>query len=133
MDDDRLSTASAAALEFDSALALYAYHAATDLGVDALRRLRPLDDLDALRARRRRHEEVARLLATGGGLVDSVEIPFQPALDALARGGELDGRDVVPLGQLLAISLAALARVREAGDDPDAAAPVLDADETSLR
>lgn len=110
-----LSPATVAALELDELLALVRLHAGTDLGRARLANLEPAHDESELRGRRN------LLLETiaHGPFVPSSERPFQPVLDALASTtGEIDGSDVVLLGDLLRTGDDAARSLREADEVP---------------
>ena len=112
-----VSSASLAALEYPSLLALLAELAASDLGRARALALRPLADAEALRERRAAYEEVGRLLG-GGRLVPAFEVALAPLL-ARAAGAPpgLSGRDAVELMDLLAATEAVRARLA-AADPP---------------
>jgi DNA mismatch repair protein MutS2 len=112
-----LSPASAQALELPSLLAVVSCLAATDLGRDRIRDLRPHRDETALRAHRRRHEEAARLIGEQP-LVPDFAAPIGDLLRRLASGlPPLEGADLVRLAELGKASRAAALRVR-AADPP---------------
>ena len=99
------------ALEFDALLALFASEARTDLGAAVLRSLQPAAEVDELRRRRARYEEIERL---------SVEAPLVPGLgegfgDLVARleSGDppLAGSEILRLAGLLAAGGDAAARI----------------------
>ncbi|MCG8454862.1 MAG: hypothetical protein MI919_01175, partial [Holophagales bacterium] len=109
-----LSEATAAALELPSLLALLANKAATDLGQELARTLRPIADAEALGHQRRRFEE-ARRLVIGQALVRGGERGYRRILDGLhSQHRALDGRDLVELGDLLTTSSGAAERILEA-------------------
>ena len=108
-----VSVATAAALELPSLLALVAARAATDLGRERLLALEPFEDAEALTEHRQRHEEAERLISVRP-LVPSFERPLAPLFDELARGGrELEGRDLVILGDILRANAETVERIRE--------------------
>lgn len=108
------SEATARAVELPSFLALIAELTATDLGRERLGTLRPLSDIDALDARRRRFHE-ARRLVTGSTLVPSAERAYAPILEAIGgTARELRGRDMVELAALLEVSTRAIERIAHA-------------------
>ncbi|HSL82668.1 MAG TPA: hypothetical protein VLF66_07815, partial [Thermoanaerobaculia bacterium] len=108
------SPASARALELDSLLAMVAELAATDLGRERIVALEPATGADDLAARRRRHEEAARLLE-GRPLVGALDVSAAELLRRLRSTREgLSGLDVVRLADLLRVAEAAARRVREA-------------------
>lgn len=116
-----LSEATAQALEFPSLLALLAELAASDLGRDRALALRPFEEEADLRTRRRRLDEVSRLLVQGP-LVPAFEVPVGALLERLITGRPpLEGLDLVRLADLGKASRAAAARIREA----DPACPAL--------
>ena len=100
------SSASQAALELPSLLALIAHRAASDLGRAKVERLAPFADPNGLRRHRRRYQEAARLLAARA-LVPYSERAFGPILQELAKGGgRLRGRDLVEVpGETLFASI----------------------------
>ncbi|HXO19118.1 MAG TPA: Smr/MutS family protein [Thermoanaerobaculia bacterium] len=111
---DVLSSASAQALELPSLLAVVSRLAATDLGRQRVLELRPAEDEAELAARRRRLEEVSRLLAPQP-LVPDFEVPLGELLARLTTGRPpLEGIDLVRLADLLKASRAAAARIAEA-------------------
>lgn len=112
-----LSEASERALEFPALLALLARGAATDLGHDRLMALRPTADRGELETRRRRYDEVARLLADRS-LVPSRERDLQPILRGLAQlDQDLGGRELIEIGSLIETTGEAAARIH-AADPP---------------
>ena len=116
-----LSEASERALEFPSLLALLAQGAATDLGRQRLLALRPTSDAVALGVRRRRYEEVLRLLADRN-LVPSRERELEPILRGLERfDQDLGGRELIEIGAMIETTGEALGRIRFA----DPACPAL--------
>jgi DNA mismatch repair protein MutS2 len=112
-----LSRASAEALELPSLLAVLSRLAATDLGRERILDLRPFADQEALRAHRRRYEEVARLVA-GEPLVPDFDVPAGDLLRRLASGTPpVEGIDLVRLADLGKATRAASLRVA-AADPP---------------
>jgi DNA mismatch repair protein MutS2 len=111
------SSATAAALEWPSLLALVAALAATDLGQDRLLALEPYTDADDLERHRRRHREAERLRVEGR-LVPSFEQPLGDLLERLATGRPpLAGGDLVRLAALVRATGAAARRIA-AADPP---------------
>ncbi|RMH16475.1 MAG: hypothetical protein D6696_18040 [Acidobacteria bacterium] len=104
------SPATLAALQLPELLGLLAADAATDLGRQRIAAVRPFRCEEALRQHRRRFEEADRLAAERP-LVPACEQPFDPVLAALDEGGELDGRDLVLLADLLRIAVDARRRI----------------------
>ncbi len=112
-----VSEASERALEFPALLSLLARGAATDLGRDRLLALRPTADRADLERRRRRYDEVARLLAERG-LVPSRERELQPILRGLELfDQDLGGRELIEIGALIETTGEVAARV-QAADPP---------------
>jgi DNA mismatch repair protein MutS2 len=108
------STATRAALEYSSLLALFASEARTDLGAVVLHELAPADSAEELARRRACYEEIARFTA---------EAPLVPGLgEGLAElvlrltTGEppLGGSEIVRLAGLLAAGGEAAARIARA-------------------
>lgn len=95
---------------------LLARWAATDLGSERIRELRPCADEAQLREQRQRYAESERLVMARA-LVPLVDRPLAPLLQALAgTAQDLSGRDLVGIGDLLDISEEA--RLRLAAADP---------------
>ncbi len=112
--DFEFSAATSEALEFPALLALVAHQAASDLGRERLLGLRPFRDQTLFELHRIRYEETRRLLAERP-LVPLCDRPFGPLLAALDEGGrELDGRELVAVGDLLRISAEVAERVTTA-------------------
>jgi len=112
------SVASRRALELDSLLALVAELAATDLGRSRIVGLSPFTDADELASRRRRVEEVTRLVQEGP-LVSPLDFPVQDLLDRIsAPQAELYGHDVVRVADMLRAARGAARRVGEAEEPP---------------
>ena len=108
-----VSLATAAALELPSLLSLIAASASTDLGEARVLGLRPTADRATLEIRRRRYDEVRRLMA-GQSLVSSRERAVGPILEAIAGVSyRLEGADLVEVAALLRASTSVIARVRE--------------------
>ncbi|HMB53445.1 MAG TPA: Smr/MutS family protein [Thermoanaerobaculia bacterium] len=117
MNDEVLSPATAAALEWPSLLALVSELAASDLGRERIAALAPYAGDADLAAARRRYEEADRL-ATEGRLVPSFEQPLGELLERLETGRPpLTGGDLVRLAALLRATGSAAKRVR-AADPP---------------
>lgn len=109
-----LSEATARALELPSLLAVVAQLAASDLGRQRVLSLSPFEDEEALRERRRRFEEGARL-AGAGTLVPDFDQPLEDLLERLVTGRPpVEGTDLVRLADLGKATRAATARIREA-------------------
>lgn len=117
------STASLAALELPSLLAVLGQLAASDLGLRRLLTLAPAANPESLQERRQRFEEVSRLLV-GGRLVPSFETSLADVLERLATGRPpVTGRELVKLGTLLSAVREARQRIRLA----DPPCPALEA------
>ena len=104
-----LSEESARALELPDLLRVVAEFAATDLGRARIEALAPGRDREQLLERRRRVDEIARALEQSRP-VPSVEEPLRPLLDALEGPGDLEGRQLVRLGEALGAVRRALDR-----------------------
>ena len=108
------SSATAAALEWPSLLALVAALAATDLGQERLLALAPHTAADDLERHRRRYREAERLRVEGR-LVPSFEQPLGDLLERLETGRPpLAGGDLVRLAALVRATGAAARRIAEA-------------------
>lgn len=117
VDDLALSTATTRAMELPTFLELVAELAATDLGAERIRGLRPFVSAGALRAHHRRFDDARRLLA-GQRLVPSREREIAPILDAVeGHGDQLGGGDMLEIGALLRASHEAKERI-EKSDPP---------------
>lgn len=110
----QVSAATRSALELPALLALIAGNASTDLGRDRVVGLVPTADRNLLAVRRRRYEEVRRLMA-GQSLVSSRERPIGPILESISGVSyQLEGADLVEVGALLRASTDVIRRVRDA-------------------
>ncbi len=111
------SPATRRALELPELLSLLSCRAASDLGNERISELRPFADEASLSSHRQRFEEAERLLANQS-LVPFRESPMLHLLTELeAGGGNLDGKDLVSLRDLLEISSQAIRRIA-AADPP---------------
>lgn len=112
-----VSSASLAALELPSLLALVAAEARTDLGAERLLALAPSADVAALVRRRAALEETARLAGVAP-LAPSLEAPLAPLVERLAdERPPLEGHEILILARLLAAGGEAAARIA-AADPP---------------
>lgn len=126
-----LSPATAQCLEFPAFLAVLAELAASDLGAARIRDLDPFLDEEVLAARRRRFEEVQRLVEERP-LVPAFETSLAELLRRLATGRPpLAGADLVQLAIFLRAGRESAARIREA-DPPCSALGELTADQPDL-
>ena len=109
----RVSEATETALELPAVLALIAHGAATDLGSSRILGLRPTANRQILETRRRRFDEIRRMVA-GQSVVASRERPVQPILDAMAGVSHgLDGTDLVEIAALLRGSSEVIRRIAD--------------------
>ena len=109
-----VSEGTRAALELPSLLALIAGNTSTDLGRNRALGLAPTADKELLKVRRRRYDEVRRLMA-GQSLVTSRERAVGPVLEAISGVSyQLEGTDLVEVGALLKASTDVIRRVRDA-------------------
>lgn len=109
----RVSKATETAVELPSLLALIADGAATDLGSRRVLGLRPTADRKVLETRRRRFDEIRRLMV-GQSVVASRERPVQPILNAM--GGvshQLEGTDLIEIAALLRGSSRLIRRIAD--------------------
>ena len=107
----RVSDATKAALELPSLLAIIARYTSTDLGASRVLGLRATATRDLLHLRRRRFDEVRRLMV-GQTVVSSRERPLQPILDAVSLvSHRLEGSDFVEIAALLRSSTELVRRI----------------------
>lgn len=112
-----VSSASLAALELPSLLALLAAEARTDLGAERLLALTPSASVAELVRRRSAFEETARLAGVAP-LAPSLEAPLAPLVERLAdERPPLEGPEILTLARLLAAGGEAAARIA-AADPP---------------
>lgn len=107
-----LSVATLDSLELPALLEIVADLTGTDLGRARILDLRPLVAVESLTERRHQIEEIERLIVERP-LVPWCERAFAPLVEALAGGGDLGGREIAEIAELLRISLEAAARISE--------------------